>query len=190
MSFLIFLSIKGHLVLRVTHTQLQSQLEYRGARSARGFEQAIVWDRLNIELDLYVSIYISGAGSASRIAKQSINHIQFTWIISWIVFPSSPNPFPSPSISLKEPPPASGSPKGPLGPFVPFFGNFMHCRTKKSWHIYTFALCKCRAWSTSEKGHYFDLCQAGWRQQEGWGGCLWRQIKQQWSSRRVSAVSL
>lgn len=168
--------MKGHAVLTVTellqntltHTQLQSHLKSRVARSLRGFEQAVVWDRLNIELELYVSIYISEAGSASRAAKQSLNHIQFTRIISWIVFLSPPQPS-SPSIPFKEPRPASGSPRGPPGPCVPFFGNFMRCRTKDSWHIHTFALCKCWAWNISGEGHYFDLCQARWRQQGGVG---------------------
>lgn len=116
------------------HTQLQSQMESRVGCSLRGFEQAVVWDRLNIELELYVSIYISGTGSAPGAAKQSLNQIQFTRRISWIVFPSPHVSLGSPSKSHFLP---LGAQLGHRGPSVPFLGNLMCCQTKESWHLYS-----------------------------------------------------
>lgn len=120
---------------------------------------AIVWERLNIELELYVSIYISGACSASR-----ENLIEFTRIISWTVFPSFPNP-PLPSIPFKEP--ISGSPRGPPGPSVPFFLPISCAVRQKRVDIFTHLPCVNVEHGTPAKRAIILICARLWRQQGG-----------------------
>lgn len=155
--------------------QLQAQLENGVALSLSGFEQAVVWDSLNIELGLYVSIYISGAVSMPGTTKELLNHIQFIRIISWIVFSSPPKP----SISLNSLQRATSYLwellRATRACFPHFFRNFVHCQTKKKELTYLY-LCQ---W----KGAIILPFVPGWVEAAGeWvAGVVgfWWQIKQQ-----------
>lgn len=100
----------------LTHTQWQSQLESGVAHCLGGFEQAVVWDRFNIELELYISELAQCQFSQTDTKSYPVYQDHFMDCFH-VVFPSCFPQSPSKSLLLQ---------LGELqGPSVSFFGNFM-----------------------------------------------------------------